>query len=209
MPQKQTLDLLKMKTILLSISMTIAVITFTFSVFLNSILGAFGLAVTSVDTLQNLKVSQQIVKKMKTRHKTKKVNISKRFVKKASKRVSSSALAAATIGTVAVAVTATSIEVIDYCGEKKELQEDANILYETNTEFDYKQCLEEGKEDSKYILDEVMNNSISLVTNALNATSQYSSEKWDKLKEGSINIYSSTSEEAIDLWDSTKSWLLK
>ncbi|MFK5984367.1 MAG: hypothetical protein QM479_02930 [Pseudomonadota bacterium] len=196
-----------MKIILLTISMTIVVIALSASVLHHSILGIFGLTIEHIDMMQNLKASQQIVKEMKKRHQTKKINVSKKFVKKASKRVSSSALAAATIGTVAVAITVTSIEIIDYCGEKQELQKEANILYKTNTEFNFKQCLEEGKDDSKHTLDEVMKNSAFLFTNVLNSSSNYSSEKWNTIKEASIKIYGSTNEEVIDLWEATKSWL--
>ena len=55
------------KTIFLTITATIAVVIFVASLFLNTILGIFGMAATSIETLQNLKTSQQVVDRMKTR----------------------------------------------------------------------------------------------------------------------------------------------
>ena len=39
----------------------------------------------------------------------------------------------------------TALEANDYCDEKRELQEDTDILNGTHTEFDYKASYEEGK----------------------------------------------------------------
>lgn len=198
-----------MKTILLTFSATLAAVIFAASVFLNSILGLFGFASIPINKLQSLNNTHQIVEKIKTRHTKRKLNVSKKFYKKSSKRVASSALAAATIGTIAVAVTMASIEVIDYCGEKQELQEDANILYDTNVTFDYQQCLEEGKNDSQLILNEAITNSGKAVSDTFETTSKYSTEKWDELKESSIEAYNSTSEDADKLWDEVKLWIEK
>ena len=66
----------------------------------------------------------------------KKSRITKRFVKRSGKRVASGALAAATVGTVAVVAAMTTIEIADYCEEQKELQADLDILDGTSTEFD-------------------------------------------------------------------------
>jgi hypothetical protein len=46
------------KTVLFTFTVTIAMVTLVATLFLNTILGAFGLAATSIETLQNLKTSQ-------------------------------------------------------------------------------------------------------------------------------------------------------
>jgi len=195
------------KTILLTISTSVAVMIVVLSLFLNSILGVFNLVTTSVNTMRSLQASNQIVKKMKVRHSQKKAAIAKKIAKKSSRRVASATLAAVTIGAVAVAVTVAGLEVYDYCEEKGEHQEDANILYSTNTKFDFKQCIKEGKEDSKAILDEVKNSTTIAVHDAMNSTVKYSSEKWTAIKDMSMQSLDSSKTTAAELWDSSKSWL--
>ena len=85
------------KTIFFTFTATMAVVTLVATLFLNTILGAFGLAATSIETLQNLKTSQQIVKRMKTRQAQKKLKVTKRFAKRPAKRIASAAVAAATV----------------------------------------------------------------------------------------------------------------
>ena len=148
---------MRVKATLGAISVTIIAIAMTATLFLNSILGVFGLISTSVSNLASLKESQLVVNRMKDRHKVKKDNVSKRFVKKSSKRVASTAVAASTIGTVAVVLTVASLEVSDYCDENKELAEDENILYGTENEFDYESCLKEGKDHAITIMELVKN----------------------------------------------------
>lgn len=177
------------------------------SLFMNSILGLFGLASTSIETLQELRASQQVVAKMKQHHKNKKLKASKTFTKRTTKRVASTALAAATIGTVAVAAVTTTLEVDDYCEDKKSLQEDANILYGTDTTFDLAQCIEEGKQDSKTIMAQVKNSSIEAVSSAFQVTTDYSYEKWALVKQASIRAIQSTGDTAEGLWDTVRSWV--
>lgn len=197
-----------MKTILVTFTVTIAAVFLAANFFLNSILGVFGLAATSVETLQGLQASQQVVNRMVNRHKSKKVKVTKRFAKKASGRVASTALAAATIGTIAVVVTMTALEVEDYCEEKQELQEDENLLNGTQVEFDYKQCYEAGIEDTKFIYNELKNSSVKALSTAFNSTAQYSSTKWNAIKEAGMEAMQSSGTAASNLWDSTKSWFV-
>ena len=74
------------KVILMSISATLLVVAFTASMFLNSILGVFGLASTSIDALSNLHENKQILDVVKTRHEKRKLNASKKFLKRTSKK---------------------------------------------------------------------------------------------------------------------------
>ena len=196
-----------MKTILLTFTTTMAALTFAANLFLNSILGVFGLVTTSVDTLTNLQSSQKIVEKMKTRHKAKKLDITKNFAKRTSKKLASTALAAATIGTVAVVVTVASIEVADYCEEKKSLQEDYNILYGTKQEFDFNHCLEEGKNESKMMLEEIKLSTTEAVNSAMSSTVEYSNEKWLAIKEASAEVFKSSEIATNELWSSLKEWM--
>jgi len=146
---------------------------------------------------------------MKKRHSQKKLNVSRKFAKKSTKRVATTALAAATVGTVAVAVAMASLEVDDYCEEKKELQDDANILYVTDVEFDIEQCIEEGKEDSKAILQELKESSVTAVSNAFDETMKYGGEKWAAIREACVDAFQTTGEAAGELWDGTMSWLME
>ncbi len=196
-----------MKTVFLTFTTTIIAISFAATLFLNTILGAFGLVTTSVETLSNLQSSQKVVEQMKTRHKANKLKVSKKFAKRSTRRVASGTLAAATIGTIAVAVTMASFEVYDYCEDKKGLQEDANILFETTDEFDFEQCLKEGKNDSKQILADVKDIASDNVLAAMNSTAEYSSEKWLLLKESTDQTFRVTNDATNELWSSTKEWL--
>ncbi len=199
----------KMKTIFITFSVTMAAVAVVASMFLNTILGAFGLAATSIGTLQKLQASQQVVQKMTERHAQKKKKAGKKLAERATRRLTSTVVAAATIGAVAVAATMMTFEIADYCDDKKELQEDANLLNGTQTVFNYQQCLEEGKEDSKAILSELKNSSVSAVSNAFSNTAQYSVEKWAAVKDAAVQALQSVGDASGGLWDSVKSWLTK
>ena len=192
-----------MKTIFLTMTTTIAVISFAAMLFLNTILGAFGLVATSVETLSNLQTSQKVVEKMKTKHQTKKRNLTKNFAKKSSKKLASTALAAATIGTVAVVATVASLEVSAYCEEQESLQDDANILYGTHDEFDFKSCLKEAEEESKDLLTEMKHSATESVANAMNSTVEYSREQWLAIGE----LIDSTGKASNEWWASMKNWM--
>ncbi|MGB5198417.1 MAG: hypothetical protein WBN68_11080 [Sedimenticolaceae bacterium] len=194
------------KTIFLTFSLTLTAVGLAASLFLNSILGLFGLAATSVGTLSSLQASQQIVEKMKQRHLRKKARVSKRFVKRSGKRVASAALAAATVGTVAVAVAMTSMEISDYCEEKETLQKDANLLYGTDVAFDLETCIEESQDDANAILSEATDTVMQTVEDAFDKTGEYSREAWANVKRATGDALDSTSGALSDIWESAKSW---
>lgn len=196
-----------MKTIILSIMGTLTIVYLALYLFLNPILSVFGMAATTVESLNQMHAAQQTVQSMKQRHTAKKAKATKRIGKKAAKRVSASVLAAATIGTIAVATAVTAMEVSDYCDDKKELQEDGNILNGTNVEFDMEMCLDEGKEDAKAILDDVKATSTQTVKNAMENTADYSADKWNAIKQASSDAATSASDYTAELWESTKCWL--
>ena len=197
-----------MKPVLLTFTTTLAALTFASTFFLNTLLGTFGLAATSIDTLNNLKSSQMVVDKMKTRHQLKKQALTKKLAKRSSRRVATASLAAATIGTAAVAITMTGFEIHDYCEDKASLQDEQNILFGTNNEFDFEACIDEGKIESKRILLDVKAAASEHVNNAINSTTQYSHEKWNALKALNNDTFSSTDDAVNELKDSLKSWLI-
>lgn len=170
-----------MKTVFFSIAATLGIIALSATLFLNSILGVFGLAATSVGALQQLNASQRVVEQLKSRHQHKQLQAAKRLTIRAPRRVVSTALAAATIGTVAVALTLTSLEIADYCEEKQALQDDENLLYGSSIEFDLEQCFVEAEEESKAILIALKNSSVSVVAEAFSGTltaSGVAAEAW-------------------------------
>jgi len=181
--------------------------SFAATLFLNTILGSFGLVTTSVDTLNKLKSSQIVMEKMKTRHRAKQLNATKKLAKRSSRRVASASLAAATIGTVAVAVTMTGFEIHDYCEDKESLQTDNNILYGTTDEFNFEACIEQGKAESKRILTEVKTSASAHVSDAMNSAAQYSSEQWLALKESNAEAFESTGQTINELREFVKQWL--
>tara|TARA_B110000467_G_C18157636_1_gene387745 strand:- start:24 stop:602 length:579 start_codon:yes stop_codon:yes gene_type:complete len=144
------------KNMLKNLALTALTITVIGKFFLSSLLGLFGYSAIPLESLQKLNASKQIVDKMKTRHKTKKVNASKKFYKKAGKKVSVTAVSAATLGTIAVVGTLTYLEVSQYCEEQKELVDEENILFSTDKSFDNQACLSRAKEDSIAITDEAI-----------------------------------------------------
>lgn len=202
-------DLAQMKTIFLTFSATVAAVSFAATLFLNTLLGTFGLVTTSVDTLNKLKSSQIVMDKMKTRHQIKKRNVTKKLAKRASRRVASASLAAATIGTLAVAATITGFEIVDYCEDKESLHIDSNILYGTTDEFDFEACIEEGKSESKRILTDVKQSSNQLLNEAMNSAVRYRNEQWQALKEAHQDTLLSANQTLETLKADIMKWLVE
>ena len=196
------------KIILATVCVCIATGALVLNLFLTTILGTFGLAMTSVDKLQQMRQSQRVVDKMKARHADKKSALAKRHSKRAGKRIASTALAAATIGTVAVAVTMATIEVDDYCDEQRVLQDDANILYGTEVEFDLGQCVDQGLQDSAGLLSEVKHSAGQAVAEALESSAVYSAEAWQAVKQQGVDALQLAGDVAASLWDAMRNSLV-
>ncbi len=159
------------KTIFLSISATTTVVVFVSSLFLNTILATFGLVSTSIESMQQLQQSKKVVEQMKTRHKAKKKNFSKKFTKRAGAKLSSTATSAIpVIGVVGAIVAIAALETSYYCEDKKELQDDENVLFGTAKDFDNEQCLAEAQQDSK-----------AMIAEAKEAVSESFNDAWDSL----------------------------
>jgi len=146
---------------------------FIASLFLNSILAAFGLVTTSIESLQNLQQSKKVVEQMKSRHKAKKKNFSNKFTKRAGAKLSSTATSAVPIvGAIGAVIAVATLEASYYCEDKQELHDDENLLFGTDKPFDNGQCLAEAKQDSE-----------QLITDAKQAVSQSFNDAWDSLSE--------------------------
>jgi len=156
MTNEKFVPFLLLKRILKSLTITVITVALIAKFFLSGFLGLFGYSAIALEELQKLTASRQVVDKMKARHKTKKVNATKKFYKRAGKKVSATALSAATLGTVAVVGTLTYLEISQYCEEQKELIDDENILFSTNQSFDTEVCLSSAKEDSIAITSEAL-----------------------------------------------------
>lgn len=190
-------DIKMIKVVLLTLTVTIAALSLAFSIFMNTILGAFGLVTTSVDAFNNMKDSQAVVEKMKERHEVKKAELGKNFAKKSSKKVASTVAAAATVGAVGVAITAITFEVSSYCESQKSLNDDYNLLYNANEEFDFKKCLATGKDQYLELVEDVKESAKESLTQAVDSSTEFSKEKWSDLK-AKVNA---TSEAGVEWWD--------
>jgi len=181
-----------MKSILLTFTVTMSGVAIAATLFLNTILSTFGLVSTSVDTFNSLKSSQIVMEKMQNRHQIKKRNITNKLAKRSGRRIASASLAAATIGTVAVAATMTGFEIHDYCEEQASLQIEHNILYGGTTEFDFDTCLEQGQIESARILADVKQSTSDMVTEVMHSATDYSHQQWLALKAAYMTVIEST-----------------
>lgn len=192
------------KVILVSISATLLIVAFVSSIFLNSILGVFGLASTSIQTLNNLQESKQIIDKVKTRHKSKKLNASSKFAKRTGRRIAASAVSAATIGTAAVVVAIATFEIFDYCEDKEEIHNDENLLFKSDEKFDFNACLNEATDDSEKIIASIKNAVPEVVESTWEETKNISNNSWEATKSISIGTWNSTKSLSLEAWDATK-----
>lgn len=129
---------------------------------------------------------------IKKRHKIKDLNSSKRFAERSGKKITSSAIAAGTIGTAGVIFTVAGLEVYDYCEDKQELLKDENILFDTSKKFDYETCLDEATKDSEKIITLIKESSSEAIKSSWNGTKDFSQEQWKIVKKESDDIWQKT-----------------
>ena len=120
--------------------------------------------------------------------------------------MASTALAAATFGTVAVACAMNAVEISSYCEQKAELQVEANILYGTDIEFDFEQCIQECTDDAKAILTEATDTVATKVSDVFDSIVHYSNEVWSDIKAAAIHAFDYTDTKFTSLWNSATSW---
>lgn len=192
-----------MKTVLSTMLSTVFFIFLSAAIavkfFFSSILSLFGYAAIPIDNLSQLTHSKKIVQKMQNRHKTKSASVSKRFIKRSGKKVAITAVSAATIGTVAVIGTLTYLEVSQFCDEKSVLNEDANVLFDTQDVFDMQACLEQGKQDSAQFANEAWQNvkesSSDVLGDVMESIEKSSDELLDPSRKATAELF-----ESIDKW---------
>ena len=163
--------------------------------FFSSIFSFFGYAALPIENLASLNHSKKIVQKMQTRHKTKSANVSKRFINRSGKKVAITAASAATIGTVAVIGTLTYLEISQYCDEKRILNEDANVLFDRQEEFDMNACLEQGKQDSANFANEAWQGVKDSGNDILADLERSSDELLDPSRKATVELF-----ESMDKW---------
>ena len=163
--------------------------------FFSSVFALFGYAALPIDSLAKLTHSQKIVQKMQSRHKIKSATVSKRFVKRSGKKVAITAVSAATIGTVAVIGTLTYLEISQYCDDKRVLNDDANILFDTQEGFDMQACLEQGKLDSADFANEAWQNIKMSGSDLLESIEKSSDELLDPSRKATAELF-----ESMDKW---------
>jgi len=182
-----------------SVLSTIIVIFFSAFIaikfFFASIFSLFGYAAIPLDNLASLTHSKKVMQKMQSRHKAKSANVSKRFIKRSGKKVAITAASAATIGTVAVIGTLTYLEISQYCDEKRVLNEDANILFDTENVFDMQACLEQGKQDSASFANEAWNSVKDSGNDMLKRIEKSSDEFLEPSRKATIELF-----ESMDKW---------
>lgn len=163
--------------------------------FFSSIFALFGYAALPIENLHHLTHAKHVVQKMQSRHKIKSANVSKRFIKHSGKKVAITAVSAATIGTVAVIGTLTYLEISQYCDEKRLLNEEANILFDTQTEFDMQACLEQGKQDSAHFANEAWQSVKTSGSGVLDSIATSSDELLDPSRKAIVALF-----ESMDKW---------
>jgi len=142
-----------MKVIIVTIFLTLMTVFVAFQYFMGAILGTFGLAATTVGQLQNLRQSQQVVEKLKTKNATKKKTAGKKFTRRVTRRAGASAAAAVVpvVGIAAVAAYVTGEEVRQHCDDLADIQDTENIINGTNIEFSFDDCTDQLKADAEVI----------------------------------------------------------
>ena len=183
------------KTIFSTLLVTLCIGLIAVKFFFTSIFSLFGYAALPLEKLKSLQHSKQIVKKMQHRHKTKSANVSKRFIKRSGKKVAITAVSAATIGTVAVIGTLTYLEVSQYCDDKRLLNEDANVLFDTQNDFDMQACLEQGKQDSAQFANAAWQSIKTSSNGVLDSIEHVSDEFLDPSRKATAELF-----ESIDKW---------
>jgi hypothetical protein len=163
------------KKIIFTFSATAAVLSFCFYLFITPLLGLFNLTTVSIGKLQQLEASQAIFSRLKEQHGIKKKTARKKYITKLGKKLGSSSVAAATIGTVAVAATTVYFATIDYCEQQEEILAFDNVVESENIVFDHDKCLDLAKADAMEIISDVQPptiNDIIEIKEELNTFSQ-------------------------------------
>jgi len=106
----------------------------------------WGYALVPVGTYASFKASEAILNKINERNVQKKNSLKSKSTMRAGKRLSTSAISAGTIGTIAVVGATTIFLIEDHCEQIAEIHETEAILNGENEMFDYNSCLKDSRE---------------------------------------------------------------
>jgi hypothetical protein len=104
-----------------------------------------GYVAVSAATYAAYKSASMAIDKIKQRNIAKKSDLKQKTAKKAGKRLGASAIAAGTVGTVAVVGVGTSFLIEDHCEDLREIYELDSLLGPQELQFDYGVCLADTK----------------------------------------------------------------
>ena len=121
-----------------------------------------------------------------------------------SKKITVTAVSAATIGTAAVVVAVAAFEVYDYCEDKEEIHNDGNLLFKSDDKFDYKECLNDATEDSEEIIASIKKAVPKAVESTWEDTKNISDKSWEATKNISLKTWNSTKVLSLKTWNATQ-----
>jgi hypothetical protein len=156
-----------LKIVFFSVASTTVAISLVFYLFMNGILGIFGLAATKVEALVALNGAQQVLQKVRKRHIKKRIKYKGILKGRITKKLLPM-----------LPVIGAGFVVYDYCLDEKELQIDEDILNGTQTEFGMEECKQRGKENITHELYELKEKLKSLKNQSVDGTR----EGWSKTK---------------------------
>jgi hypothetical protein len=171
------------KIIALSVTMTISACALVVYLFMTPILGLFSLTTTTVANLHKLEASNAILSRLRDRNKLAKEQLKKKYLAKLGKKLSSSTIAAATIGTAAVAASTVYFAASEYCERQEELLALENELESKNDTFDQEKCLDLAKDDAAELLATVRAPNLADLVEIKEEVISFSSDNWNLLQE--------------------------
>ena len=171
------------KIIALSVTTTVAACALVAYLFMTPILGLFNLTTTTVANLHKLEASSAILNRLRDRKKLAKEQLKKKYLAKLGKKLSSSTIAAATIGTAAVAASTVYFAASEYCERQEELLALENELESKNDTFDQEKCLDLAKDDAAELLATVRAPNLADLVEIKEEVISFSSDNWNLLQE--------------------------
>jgi hypothetical protein len=171
------------KIIALSVITTITACALVGYLFMTPILGLFNLTTTTVAHLHKLEASNAILNRLRDRNKLAKEQLKKQYLAKLGKKISSSTIAAATIGTAAVAASTVYFAASEYCERQEELLALENELESKTDAFDQEKCLDLAKNDAAELLATARAPNLADLEEMKEEIISFSSENWKLLQQ--------------------------
>jgi len=106
----------------------------------------YGYFVVPAASYLTYKAASEVLDRVRLKNSERKNGLQNKTAKKAGKRLASTAIAAGTVGTIAVIGAGTIFLIEDHCDELAEINELNQLIEDSNEGFDYQVCFEETKE---------------------------------------------------------------